>query len=99
MRIEKLVSAVGRIFVEVEFDILFDLELEPNLPLKHVLNMSSAKMKVGSVQDDWPLKDYDVQIGRVEHKPVDEEELVDPMLIWKEQIERTFKFISEANIQ
>ena len=86
-------------FVEVDFDILFDLELEPNLPLKHVLNMSCAKMKVGAEQKDWPNRDYDVQIGRIEHTPNDDEEIVDPMIVWKEQIERTFKFISEANIQ
>ena len=86
-------------FTEVEFDILFDLELEPILPLKHVLNLSNAKMKVGAEQEDWLFRDYDVQIGRVKHRPVDDQELVDPMVIWKEQLERTFKFISEANIQ
>ncbi len=86
-------------FVKVDFDILFDLELEPNLPLKHVLNMSCAKMKVGAEQEDWPNRDYDVQIGRIEHKPNDDEVIVDSMVVWREQIERTFKFISEANIQ
>ena len=55
-------------FTESEFDILFDLELEPNLPLKHVLKMSSAKMKVGAKQEDWPYLDYDLQIGRKEYK-------------------------------
>lgn len=86
-------------FTDVEFDILFDLELDPILPLKHVLNLSMAKMKVGAKQEDWSIRDYDVQIGRVEHLPEDDQEQVDPRVIWKEQVERTFKFISEANIQ
>ena len=74
-----------------EADILFDLELEPNLPLKHVLNKSLAKMKVGPEQADWNYRDYDVKIGRISQNSTIE--------VWKEQIERTFKFISEANIQ
>lgn len=78
-------------FTDVEFDILFDLELEPNLPLKHVLNKSLAKMKVGPEQADWNYRDYDVKIGRISQNSTIE--------VWKEQIERTFKFISEANIQ
>ena len=86
-------------FTDVEFDILFDLELSPTLPLKHVLNMSSAKMKVGPVQEGWSFRDYDVEIGRKEHKPNEDGVAVDPMVVWEEQIERTFKFISEANIQ
>jgi hypothetical protein len=56
-------------------------------------------MKVGAEQEDWSFRDYDVQIGRVEHLQLEDQELVDPMVIWKEQVERTFKFISEANIQ
>ena len=86
-------------FTEVEFDILFDLELEPNLPLKHVLNLSMAQMKVGSEQKDWPFGDSDVRIGRIEHKPTEDGMEVEPFVIWKEQIDRTFNFISEANIK
>tara|TARA_Y100001954_G_C15806663_1_gene603036 strand:+ start:2266 stop:2850 length:585 start_codon:yes stop_codon:yes gene_type:complete len=86
-------------FTEIEFDILFDLELEPNLPLKHVLNRSLAKMKVGPEQEGWEYRDYDVKIGRIEHKPNEDGTPVDLSKVWKEQIERTFKFISEANIQ
>ena len=85
-------------FTEVEFDILFDLELEPILPLKHVLYMSLAKMKVGAEQVNWTFKDYDVQICRVDHKPNDEGVMPNEMEIWQEQIKRTFKFLSEANI-
>ena len=70
---------------------MFDLELEPNLPLKHVLNKSLAKMKVGPEQADWNYRDYDVKIGRISQNSTIE--------VWKEQIERTFIFISEANIQ
>jgi hypothetical protein len=86
-------------FTEVDFDILFDLELDPILPLKHVLMMSNAKMKVGSEQQDWSITDYDIKIGRVDHPIPEGEEDVNPKLVWKEQIERTFKFISEVNIQ
>lgn len=80
-------------FIDVEFDILIDLELEPVLPLKHVLKQSKAHMKVGPHQTGWGLKDYDVIIG-----PNDTGE-EDPMLIWKEHTERTFQFISEVNFQ
>jgi hypothetical protein len=78
-------------FIDVNFDILIDLELEPILPLKHVLMMSKASMKVGAEQKDWDLTDYDINIGRVKDG--------DSMEVWKEQTERTFKFISEVNIQ
>ena len=86
-------------FTEVEFDILIDLELEPILPLKHVLNMSMAQMKVGAEQVDWAFRDYDVQICRLNHKPNEDGVLPSEMEVWQEQIERTFKFISEANIK
>lgn len=86
-------------FIESEFDILFDLELEPNLTLKHVLKMSCAKMKVGPKQENWPYLDYDVQIGRKESQPIEGEEHIDPMIVWKEQVDRTIQFISKANIQ
>lgn len=86
-------------FIEEEFDILFDLELEPILPLKYILKKSMARMKVGPEQKEWDTQDYDVTICRIEHKPEEGEEKVDPMLIWQEQTERTFKFISEVNIK
>ena len=86
-------------FTEVEFDILIDLELEPILPLKHVLNMSMAQMKVGAEQVDWAFRDYDVQIRRLDHKPNEDGVLPSEREVWQEQIERTFKFISEANIK
>lgn len=80
-------------FIDVEFDILIDLELEPVLPLKHVLQMSKAHMKVGPSQEGWDLNDYDVII-----KP-NNTEGSDPLLVWKEHTERTFQFISEVNFQ
>lgn len=80
-------------FTNVEFDILIDLELDPILPLKHVLRMSKAHMKVGPSQKGWDLKDYDVIIGQTTS------EETDPMLVWKEHTERTFQFISEVNFQ
>ncbi len=86
-------------FTEVEFDILFDLELEPILPLKHVLNMSMAQMKVGAEQLDWSFIDYDVQICKLDHKPNNEGVMPNEMEVWQEQIERTFKFLLEANIK
>ena len=86
-------------FTEVEFDILFDLELEPILPLKHVLKMSMAKMKVGVDQVNWDFRDYDVQICRLDHKPNEAGIMPNEMEVWQEQIERTLKFISEANIK
>tara|TARA_B000000532_G_C18781541_1_gene368518 strand:+ start:215 stop:796 length:582 start_codon:yes stop_codon:yes gene_type:complete len=86
-------------FIEEEFDILFDLELEPILPLKYILKKSMARMKVGPEQKEWDTQDYDVTICRIEHNPEDGEEVVDQMLVWQEQTERTFKFISEVNIK
>ena len=80
-------------FVNVEFDILIDLELEPVLPLKHILKMSKAHMKVGPSQEGFNSTEYDVII-----QPNNTGEK-DPMLVWKEHTERTFQFISEVNFQ
>ena len=49
-------------------------------------------MKVGPEQYDYP-NDYDITIGRL--NGVEEDE----MTVWKEQTERTFKFITQANIR
>ena len=79
-------------FTEIEFDILIDLEVNPTMPLKFVLKSSKAKMKVGPEQYDYP-NDYDITIGRL--NGVEEDE----MTVWQEQTERTFKFITQANIR
>lgn len=79
-------------FSNIEFDILIDLEVDPVLPLKFVLKSSRAKMKVGPEQID-SLHDYDITIGRSKDHEKDE------MKIWKEQTERTFEFITQANIR
>jgi len=80
-------------FIDCEFDILIDLEINPVLPLKYVLRSSNAKMKVGPEQLNHS-RDYDIRIGLALDKEIEED-----MLIWKEQTERTFQFITEANIQ
>jgi hypothetical protein len=86
-------------FVDSEFDILIDLEISPILPLKYVLRSSNAKMKVGPEQAEFS-KDYDIIIGLALRENNDEEEEeVDDIAIWKEHTERTFHFITEANIQ
>ena len=87
-------------FIENDFDILIDLELEPVLALKYILKSSNAKMKVGPEQIDFP-SDYDINIGIAPiSKAIDDDvEKIDKMSIWKEQTERTFQFITEANIQ
>ncbi len=79
---------------------MIDLELEPVLALKYILKSSNAKMKVGPEQLDFP-SDYDINIGispvaKFVGNDVDKN---DDMSIWKEQTERTFQFITEANIQ
>ena len=87
-------------FIESDFDILIDLELEPVLALKYILKSSNAKMKVGPEQIDFP-SDYDINIGIAPiSKAIDDDVgKIDKMSIWKEQTERTFQFITEANIQ
>ena len=87
-------------FIESDFDILIDLELEPVLALKYILKSSNAKMKVGPEQLDFPL-DYDINIGisPVAKSLGNDVDKNDDMSIWKEQTERTFQFITEANIQ
>lgn len=79
-------------FSSIKFDILIDLEIHPVFPLKFVLKSSKAKMKVGPYQDNYP-KDYDLTIGRSKVLEKDE------MKVWQEQTERTFEFITQANIQ
>jgi hypothetical protein len=49
-------------------------------------------MKVGPKQVDC-ANDYDITIGRSKDHEKDE------MKIWKEQTERTFEFITQANIR
>ena len=49
-----------------------------------------ARMKVGPEQKEWDTQDYDVTICRIEHKPEEGEEKVDPMLIWQEQTRKNF---------
>ena len=87
-------------FIESDFDILIDLELEPVLALKYILKSSNAKMKVGPEQIEFP-SDYDINIGVAPIlKSIDDDvEKNDDMSIWQEQTERTFQFITEANIQ
>ena len=87
-------------FIENDFDIPIDLELEPVLALKYILKSSNAKMKVGPEQIDFP-SDYDINIGiaPISKATDDDMEKIDKMSIWQEQTERTFQFITEANIQ
>ena len=87
-------------FIESEFDILIDLELEPVLALKYILRSSNAKMKVGPEQIEFP-SDYDINIGiaPISVSIEDDVDKNDIMSIWQEQTERTFQFITEANIQ
>jgi hypothetical protein len=79
---------------------LIDLELEPVLALKYILKSSNAKMKVGPQQLDFP-SDYDINIGLspVVKSVGNDVDKNHDMAIWKEQTERTFQFITEANIQ
>ena len=57
-------------------------------------------MKVGPEQIEFP-SDYDINIGVAPIlKYIDDDvEKNDDMSIWQEQTERTFQFITEANIQ
>ena len=71
-------------FINVEFDILIDLELEPVLPLKHVFTDVKGSHESRYDQGGWDLNDYDVII-----KPNNTEES-DPLLVWKEHTEEPF---------
>tara|TARA_B110000444_G_scaffold259417_1_gene303103 strand:+ start:319 stop:882 length:564 start_codon:yes stop_codon:yes gene_type:complete len=87
-------------FIDYEFDILLDLELEPVLPLKYVLMRSMAKMKVVAEQPEWGVVDYDFQVirdNRFENL-IEDGDLKTPKDIWKNHMDMTFKILSEMNI-
>ena len=88
-------------FIDYEFDILLDLELEPVLPLKHVLMRSMAKMKVVAEQTEWGVVDYDFQVIRDNRfdNLIEGGDLKTPKGIWKNHMDMTFKILSEMNIQ
>ena len=88
-------------FIDCEFDILLDLELEPILPLKHVLVQSKAKMKVVAAQPEWDIMDYDFQVVRDNTFDNSDEEggHKSSVKIWKNHMDMTFKILSEMNIQ
>ena len=88
-------------FIDCEFDILLDLELEPILPLKHVLVQSKAKMKVVAAQPEWDIMDYDFQVVRDNTFDNSDEEggHKSSVKIWKNHMDMTFRILSEMNIQ
>lgn len=90
-------------FIDYEFDLLLDLELDPVLPLKHVLMQSKAKMKVVAAQPQWGVVDYDFQVIRDEKfdNLVNDKdgEFRSSLDIWKNHMDMTFRILSEMNIQ
>lgn len=88
-------------FIDYKFDILLDLELEPVLPLKHVLLRSKAKMKVVAAQPEWGVMDYDFQVVRDDtfDTSVEDGGNKSSVEIWKNHMDMTFRILSEMNIQ
>ena len=89
-------------FVDTPFDILIDLELEPVLPLKYVVKMSQASMKVGPDHPMWN-DDLDVRLVQSEQEQDELEEvdviLQDPMEFWRDHTERTVTFLNQIDLQ
>ncbi len=58
-------------FVEKDYDILIDLEKDPSLPLRYVLRMSKARLKVGHYSEAYEHL-YDLMIRCDERATFDE---------------------------
>lgn len=89
-------------FIETQFDILIDLELEPVLPLKFVMRSSLAAMKVGVDDEEWS-QDLDVRLvfAEVEQEEMEEVDVIlqDPMDSWRDHTERTIAFLNQIDLQ
>lgn len=52
-------------FSEMDFDVLIDLSLEDTMPLKYIIGMSNAKLKLGQgSQNGLPLYDVTIDVGQ-----------------------------------
>lgn len=91
-------------FISTPWDILIDLELSPVMPLKYVVKMSQACMKVGADHPKWN-GDLDLRLVVEQPKPAkgDAEELdivlQDPMEDWRRHTERTLRLLNEMDLK
>ena len=93
-----------QLFVETEFDLLIDLEIQPCLPLKFVFRQSKAAMKVGVDHPEWNDDiDFRVVLDSGQAPEPDEDEvdaiLHDPMEAWRQHTEKTFELLNQINFQ
>ena len=69
-------AAKVRDFMEMNFDLLLNITLEPNFAVDYVTALSKAKFKIGSSPNDENYFDLNIKVG--ENK--------DPMYLAKQQI-------------
>ena len=93
-----------QLFVETEFDLLIDLEIQPCLPIKFLIRQSKAAMKVGVDHSEWN-EDIDFGVVFDSHQaPTSEDDeldaiLHDPMESWRLHTEKTIELLNQINLQ